>query len=146
VQVFVQLVSRVMQIPFIYDVVPFENAPGLVTAYEHGHLFRDPSAYKIPDAGSPQVVEKPFNTGCPYGLLPSLSDVHYLMATPCGFAAWVHAALPEKDPWGIRAQGLVTLLLVRQHVMQVIAGPAQRNDTRFSGLGLVITQAHSPSF
>ena len=63
VQVFVQLVSRVMQIPFIYDVVPFENAPGLVTADKHGHLFRDPGAYKIPDAGSPQVMEQPVDTG-----------------------------------------------------------------------------------
>ena len=101
----------------------FENAPGLVTADKHGHLFRDPGAYKIPDAGSPQVVEKPVNTSCPYGLLPSFSDVHHLMATPYGFAAWVHAALPEKYPWGIRAHRLLTPLLVRQHVMQVIARP-----------------------
>jgi hypothetical protein len=43
VQVFVQLVSRLMQIAFIYDVVPFENALGLVTADKHGHLFRDPA-------------------------------------------------------------------------------------------------------
>jgi hypothetical protein len=31
VQVFVQLVSRIMQITFVYDVVAFEDAPGLVT-------------------------------------------------------------------------------------------------------------------
>jgi len=86
VQVFVQLVSRVMQITFIYDVVPFENAPGLVTADEHGKLFGDPGAYKIPDAGSPQVMEKPVNTGFPHGLLPCLSDVHHLTTTPCGLA------------------------------------------------------------
>jgi hypothetical protein len=54
--------------------------------------------------------------------------------------------LPEKYPWGIQAQGLVTLLLVRQHVMQVIAGPTQGNDARFSWFGLVITQAHRPSY
>ncbi len=57
VQVLGQLVSRVMQVPFIHDVVAAEHAGGLVAAYHHGHLLRDASAYQVAHPGPAQVME-----------------------------------------------------------------------------------------
>src|SRR5581483_3049130 len=75
-------------------------------------------------------------------LVPCLADVHYLMAAPRRLCVGVRASLPEEDPWRVRAQSQVSLLLVDEHVMQLRAWPTQGNDARFSCLCLVITKAY----
>jgi hypothetical protein len=101
--------TRLLCIALICDVVPFKDAPGLVSGDFHDHSLGDTSPTEIPDSCSTQVMEEQVSgTGPLACMIPAFPKIPYALRTAgeqilavarLQFEKFLHIAVDRDGDW-----------------------------------------------